>query len=267
MLTYPSINPIAFHISTWPVYWYGLMYLVGFLAGWGLLSLRLRFSPRQFTQDQLSDICFYAALGAILGGRLGYMLFYDTRALFQDPLLLFQTWKGGMSFHGGVLGVLLALWLCARKIKKPLLMLTDLIAPVVPIGLGAGRIGNFINGELWGRVTDVSWGMVFPQAGALPRHPSQLYEFALEGVVLFILLWLYSRKPKPMGAVSGLFAILYGLFRFSVEFFREPDAPIGYIAFGWLTEGQLLSIPLILVGIMLMIWSGRKKSPTSEKRR
>lgn len=266
MLTYPSINPVAFHIGSWPVYWYGLMYLIGFLGGWGLLSLRLRFARRDFgfTQDQISDLCFYAAIGAVIGGRLGYMLFYDTHAMFADPLLLFQTWKGGMSFHGGVLGVLIALWLGARKMKKPLLALTDMIAPVVPIGLGAGRIGNFINGELWGRVTDLPWGMVFPNAGNLPRHPSQLYEFALEGVLLFTILWIYSRKPRPLGAVSGLFAILYGIFRCTVEFFREPDAPIGYIAFGWLTEGQLLSIPLILVGILILLWAfSRKREKTS----
>lgn len=255
MLTYPSISPVAFYIGSWPVYWYGLMYLIGFLAGWGLLALRLRTSPRGFTQDQLSDVCFFAALGAIVGGRLGYMFFYDWRVLFSDPLLIFQTWKGGMSFHGGLLGVLVALLYCARKIKQPLLALTDLIAPVVPIGLGAGRIGNFINGELWGRVTEGPWGMVFPNAGSLPRHPSQLYEFALEGLLLFVILWLYSWKPKPLGAISGLFALCYGLFRSGVEFFREPDAQIGYLAWGWLTEGQLLSLPLIVVGIVLLVWA------------
>lgn len=262
MLAYPTIDPVAFHIGSWPVYWYGLMYLVGFLAGWGLLSLRLRVSPRGFTQEQLSDLVFFAALGAIIGGRLGYMFFYDWQALIADPLLVVQTWKGGMSFHGGLLGVLLALWMCARKFKKPFLSLTDLIAPVVPIGLGAGRIGNFINGELWGRVTDVSWAMIFPNAGDLPRHPSQLYEFAMEGVLLFIILWLYSRKPRPMGAVSGLFAIFYGVFRCTAEFFRQPDIQIGYLAFDWFTEGQLLSIPLILVGIALLVWAYTKNAKT-----
>ena len=255
MLTYPDINPVAFHIGTWPVHWYGLMYLIGFLGGWGVLSLRLRYSSRGFTQDQLSDIIFYSAVGAIVGGRIGYMFFYDWRIVFSDPLLIFQTWKGGMSFHGGLLGVLLALFFCARKMKKPFLALTDLIAPAVPIGLGAGRIGNFINGELWGRVTDIPWGMIFPNAGLSPRHPSQLYEFALEGVLLFSILWLYSRKPRPLGAVSGLFAICYGVFRCAVEFFRMPDLQIGYIALGWFTEGQLLSIPLILVGIILMVFA------------
>ncbi len=261
MLTHPYINPVAFHIGSWPVYWYGLMYLVGFLGGWGLLSLRLRYSPRGFTQDQLSDIVFYAALGAIIGGRLGYMLFYDWHALFSEPLLIFQTWKGGMSFHGGILGVIVALFLYAKKHHVRFLALTDLIAPVVPIGLGAGRIGNFINGELWGRITHVPWAMVFPNGGPYPRHPSQLYEFALEGVLLFIILWSYSRKPKPLGAVSGLFALGYSLFRSIIEFFREPDIQIGYLAFGWLTEGQLLSLPLMLVGIGLLVWSYRSGKP------
>lgn len=255
MLSYPMIDPIAFHIGTWPVYWYGLMYLIGFLGGWGVLSLRLRFSPRDVTQEQLADVTFYAALGAIMGGRIGYMIFYSFFDWLSNPLLLFQTWKGGMSFHGGLLGVMIGLALCAKKHQKHFLALTDLICPAVPIGLAAGRIGNFINGELWGRVTHVPWAMVFPNADALPRHPSQLYEFALEGVLLFLILWIYSRKPRSTGAVSGLFAICYGLFRCFAESFREPDAPIGYIAFGWLTEGQLLSIPLILMGVSLMVYA------------
>ncbi len=260
MLTYPAINPVAFHIGPWPIYWYGLMYLVGFLGGWGLMALRVKHSPRGFTQDQLSDIVFYAALGAIVGGRLGYMLFYDFPNFIANPLLLFQTWKGGMSFHGGLLGVLCGLWLCGRKMNKSLLALTDLIAPVVPIGLGAGRIGNFINSELWGRPTDVAWGMIFPNGGPLPRHPSQLYEFALEGILLFIILWIFSRKSRPLGAVSGLFALCYGLFRIIAEFFREPDAHIGYLALGWVTEGQLLSLPLVLVGIALLVWAYKRKA-------
>lgn len=259
---YPTIDPIAFHIGSWPVHWYGLMYLVGFLGGWGLLSLRLHFSPRGFTQEQLSDLTFYAALGAIIGGRLGYMLFYDWQGFLAHPLLLFQTWKGGMSFHGGLLGVLVAMCIYARKIKKPILALTDLLAPAVPLGLGAGRLGNFINGELWGRVTDVPWAMVFPQADAFPRHPSQLYEFILEGVVLFMILWIYSRKPRPLGAVSGLFALGYGVFRSTAEFFREPDAQIGYLFSIGMTEGQLLSIPLILIGIGLLVWAYRRKEVT-----
>lgn len=259
MMSYPNIDPVAFHIFSWPVYWYGLMYLISFIIGWALLTLRVRRSPRGFNQEQLSDLIFYVALGVIIGGRLGYILFYDWRVLFTDPFLIFQTWKGGMSFHGGLIGVLIAMVFCKKKMHKRFLELTDLIAPVVPIGLGAGRIGNFINGELWGRATDVPWAMIFPNAGVVPRHPSQLYEFFLEGVVLFIILWIYSRKIRPLGAVSGMFALFYGIFRCTVEFFREPDAPIGYIAFGWLTEGQLLSIPLILVGIILLVWAYTRK--------
>jgi len=264
MLTYPNINPVAFHIGSWPVYWYGMMYLVGFLAGWGLLRLRLHFSTRGFTAEQLSDTVFFTAMGAILGGRLGYMLFYDWSDFISDPLLLLQTWKGGMSFHGGLLGVLVALFICAHKLKKPVLALTDLIAPAVPIGLGAGRIGNFINGELWGRVTDVPWAMIFPGADFYPRHPSQLYEFALEGLLLFTILWIYSRKLRPLGAVSGLFAICYGTFRIFVECFREPDQQIGYIG-GWLTEGQLLSLPLIMVGLGLIFWAYHHQRTIKER--
>ncbi len=258
-MVYPEIDPVAFHVFSWPVYWYGLMYLVGFIGGWAVLSLRLRSSPRGFTQDQLSDIVFYAAMGAIIGGRLGYVLFYDWEKFAANPALIVQTWKGGMSFHGGLLGVLVGMVLCKIKMHKPFLALTDLIAPAVPIGLGAGRIGNFINGELWGKVTDMPWGMVFPTADGSPRHPSQLYEFALEGVAMFIILWLFSRKPRPLGAVSGLFAVCYGVFRFIVEFFRVPDVQIGYIAFGWLTKGQLLSLPLILVGLLLLLSAYKKK--------
>lgn len=258
-MQYPQIDPVAFYIYTWPVYWYGLMYLVGFLGGWAVLSLRIRKSPRGFNQDQLSDIVFYAAIGAIIGGRLGYVIFYDWERFADNPILIIETWKGGMSFHGGLLGVVIGMMMCAVKFHKPFLALTDLIAPAVPIGLGAGRIGNFINGELWGKVTTAPWGMIFPDAGDLPRHPSQLYECALEGVVLFIVLWWYSRKERPMGAVSGVFALLYGLFRFGIEFFRVPDPQIGYIAFGWFTQGQLLSVPLILIGEMLIIWAYKKQ--------
>ncbi|MFZ2314041.1 MAG: prolipoprotein diacylglyceryl transferase [Gammaproteobacteria bacterium] len=259
MITYPAIDPVAFHIFSWPVYWYGLMYLVGFLGAWLLLAWRTKVSPRGFTQDQVSDLVFYGALGAIIGGRLGYMFFYDGAALWANPWLILQTWKGGMSFHGGLIGVVLALFFCSRKMHKPMLALTDFGAPVVPIGLGAGRIGNFINSELWGRVTDAPWGMIFPNGGAAPRHPSQLYEAGLEGVALFLILWIYSRYPRPLGAVSGLFAILYGIFRSFVEFFRVPDVQIGYLAFGWVTEGQLLSLPLIAIGVVLMVWAYKKK--------
>lgn len=259
MLMYPHIDRVAFHIFSWPVYWYGIMYLVGFMGAWGALSLRIRHSDRGFNQDQIGDIIFYGAMGAVIGGRVGYMLFYAWPDLVANPLLLFQTRLGGMSFHGGAIGVVVALLLCARKMGKSTLVLLDFITPAVPIGLGAGRIGNFINGELWGRVSDQPWAMIFPHVDAYPRHPSQLYEFGLEGVLLFTILWTFSRQSRPLGAVSGLFAICYGLFRTFAELFREPDQQIGYIS-GWLTEGQLLSVPLILVGVALMAYAYTRRS-------
>lgn len=259
MLTYPNIDPVAFHLGPLPVHWYGLMYLFGILAAWGLLAVRSRETWRGFNAEQVSDVVFFAALGVILGGRVGYMLFYDFHTVITAPWRIFMVWNGGMSFHGGLLGVALAMWLYARKTGKAMGDLTDFVAPVIPVGLGLGRIGNFINAELWGKVTDVPWAMVFPGAGDLPRHPSQLYEFFLEGIVLFLILWIYSRHPRPRWAVSALFLIFYGIFRFSVEFFRLPDANIGYLAFGWLTEGQLLSLPMIVIGIVLFVWSYRRK--------
>ena len=253
MLIYPQIDPVAFQIGPLSVHWYGLTYLFAFAACWGVLAWRIKHSPfpRGFTTDQLSDIVFYAALGTIIGGRLGYVLFYIWPDFVANPWLLFQVWKGGMSFHGGVLGVFIALWIYARKINKSVFDITDFIVPAVPLGLGAGRLGNFINGELWGRVTDVPWGMVFPHAGSEPRHPSQLYEFGLEGILLFIILWIFSRKTRPRFAVTGLFLMGYATFRFLVEFFREPDFQIGFVAFGWLTKGQLLSIPMFILGAIL----------------
>lgn len=259
-MLYPEINPIAFHIPFihWPVYWYGIMYLIGFALAWIVLSLRLRQSLQPaFTQDQLSDIIFYSALGTIIGGRVGYMLFYQLHTLFSEPLTLLQTWKGGMSFHGGLLGVLIAVALYARKLKKPFLALTDLVAPAVPLGLLAGRLGNFINGELWGRVTTLPWGVIFPEGGPVARHPSQLYEALFEGLILFIILWWYSRKPRPLGAVSGMFALFYGIFRIAMECFREPDAHIGFLA-NHFTQGQLLSAPLVIIGVLLIYFAYSK---------
>lgn len=259
MLAYPNINPIAFSIGPLPIHWYGLMYLISFLAGWALLKLRAKNPQRGFTPTQVSDLVFYTALGVIIGGRVGYIIFYDWSYFLSHPLFLFQTWKGGMSFHGGLIGVIIALGVYAKIQKKPIFELTDFIAPVIPVGLLAGRIGNFINGELWGRVTNSSWGMIFPNAGELPRHPSQLYEALLEGCVLFIILWIFSARLRARGAVSGLFLLLYGIFRFSLEFLREPDQQMGYLAFGWLTTGQLLSLPMILGGIILLAWAYRGK--------
>ena len=205
-------------------------------------------------------LIFYGALGAVLGGRIGYVLFYDLNSYLSEPLNIFKIWQGGMSFHGGLLGVLTAMWLFARKYCLTFFQVTDFIAPLVPIGLGAGRLGNFINGELWGRVTQVPWAMVFPdpRAGGLPRHPSQLYEASLEGVALFIILWLYSAKPRPTMAVSGMFLLCYGIFRFILEFFRMPDMQIGYVAFDWLTMGQILSTPMVLAGAGLVWWAHKR---------
>lgn len=259
MLAYPHFNLVAFHIGSWPVYWYGIMYLLGFLGFWSALSWRSKQPGYGFNQEQVSDILFWGAMGIIIGGRLGFMIFYDMDTVLHQPWVIFQIWRGGMSFHGGLIGVLVALWLYGRKIGKSFFEVTDFAAPAVPIGLATGRFGNFINGELWGRVTDVPWAMVFPAAGDLPRHPSQLYELALEGVVLFLILWIFSYRPRPEGAVSGLFLIGYGMFRCLIECFREPDAQIGYIALGWLTKGQLLSLPMIVIGMALLIWSYRRK--------
>ena len=252
MLLYPSINPIAFNVGPLKVHWYGLMYALGFIGAWLLANYRAKKPNSTWTTDQVSDLLFYAALGVILGGRIGYMLFYDLANFLAQPWTIIQIWQGGMSFHGGLLGVLLALYVYSRKTGIAFFAITDFVAPLVPIGLATGRIGNFINGELWGRISHVPWAMVFPHAGGLPRHPSQLYEFFFEGVVLFVILWIYSSQPRPRMVVSAWFAILYGTFRFILEFFRQPDAQLGYLAWNWLTMGQLLSMPLIIVGVVLL---------------
>ncbi|HEV2110873.1 MAG TPA: prolipoprotein diacylglyceryl transferase [Gammaproteobacteria bacterium] len=274
MLTYPNIDPVAFGIGPLKVHWYGITYLVGFLGGYWCMYLRSRKPGSGWTAEQLQDLLFYVALGVVGGGRLGYMLFYGFPEFVHAPWTLFLVWQGGMSFHGGLLGVLFAMWLYGRRTKRDFFDLTDFIAVVVPIGLGAGRIGNFINGELWGKVTDLPWGMQLNCAdprfipycnGAVaglssPHHPSQLYEFLLEGVAMFAVLWLYSAKPRPRMAVSGLFALLYGVFRFLVEFVRMPDAQLGYLAFGWVTMGQLLSLPLIAAGLVLLALAYRRRA-------
>ncbi|MAX53829.1 MAG: prolipoprotein diacylglyceryl transferase [Methylophaga sp.] len=252
-MTYPQIDPIALSIGPLHIHWYGLMYLLGFLFVW-LLGL-YRVNKTDWTRQQLEDLLFYGAVGVIIGGRVGYAIFYDFQANLENPLNIFKIWQGGMSFHGGLLGVLAAFAWFGKKTGKSFFDISDFIAPMVPIGLMFGRIGNFINGELWGKVTDVPWAMVFPGAGPLPRHPSQLYEAALEGVLLFIILWWFSSKPRPKAAVSGLFLLGYGFFRFLVEFVRIPDAQYGYLAFDWLTMGQILCLPMIFFGIILMIVS------------
>lgn len=264
MLQYPDFNPIALKLGPLKIHWYGLMYLVGFLGGWWLGRLRTRKPWSPINEEQMGDLLFYCAIGVILGGRLGYVLFYNFDYFLAHPLWLFEVWTGGMSFHGGLIGVMLAMWLFSRKVGATFFQLADFVAPLVPIGLAAGRMGNFINGELWGRPTDLPWGMVFPRApDNLPRHPSQLYEFGLEGIVLFTVLWLYTRKERPRMAPSGLFLLLYGTFRFLVEFVRQPDRQLGFIAFHWLTMGQLLSMPMIIAGIALLIWAYRRQARTA----
>lgn len=252
MLVHPQFDPVAIHLGPFGIHWYGLMYLFGFLAFLWLGKQRIRQHPELgWSVQNLDDMLFYGALGVILGGRLGYALFYQPGYFLAHPLDIVKLWQGGMSFHGGFLGVLIAMLLFARKIGKPWLAIMDFVAPLVPVGLGAGRLGNFINAELWGKPTHLPWGMVFPQVDSLPRHPSQLYEFGLEGVLLFALLWVYSRKPRPVGAVSGLFLIGYGLARFVVELAREPDRFLGSLPLG-ISMGQWLSLPMILAGIWML---------------
>lgn len=259
MLVHPQFDPVAIHLGSFGIHWYGLMYLVGFAAFIWLGRYRLRLLNRPGWDDKfLDDLLFYGVLGVVLGGRLGEVLFYNPGFYFSHPGKMLAVWEGGMSFHGGFLGVLIAMAIFAHQRKIDWLQLMDFIAPLVPIGLGAGRIGNFINAELWGRPTDGWWAMIFPNVDNAPRHPSQLYEFALEGVVLFLLLWIFSRKPRPIGAVSGLFLIGYGSFRFVGEFARTPDDGIfGLMTFG-VSMGQWLSLPMIFAGIVMMIWAMKR---------
>lgn len=276
-MIFPEFDPVALQLGPLAIRWYGLMYLAGFAAAWWLGRARARRPDTTISPAQMDDLLFYAALGVILGGRLGYTLFYGFDAWLADPLQILRVWEGGMSFHGGFLGVLVAMWWYGRRIGGTFFALTDFIAPLVPLGLLSGRIGNFINGELWGAPGDVPWAMqvscvknpalcwdkllLAPDSVLTPPlHPTQLYEAALEGVVLFVLLWLFSARPRPVMAVSGLFLIGYGLFRFLVEFLRMPDAHLGYLAYGWVTMGQLLSAPMMLAGVVLMILAYRKQT-------
>jgi phosphatidylglycerol:prolipoprotein diacylglycerol transferase len=263
MWVYPNFDPVALRLGPLQVHWYGLMYLLGFAGGWWLGRVRASRPSSGWSARQVDDLLFLAVLGVVIGGRLGYVLFYNFAAFLEDPLVLFMVWRGGMSFHGGLVGVLAAVWWFARRQKFSFFQVTDFLAPLVPLGLGVGRLGNFINGELWGRVTDVPWGLVFPHAGPAPRHPSQLYEAFLEGLVLFVILWLFSSQPRPVRATSGVFLVCYGVFRFAVEFVREPDLHIGYIAFGWVTMGQMLTFPMILFGLALIWWAYRNPAAAS----
>ncbi|MCH2345786.1 MAG: prolipoprotein diacylglyceryl transferase [Pseudomonadales bacterium] len=259
MFTFPQFNPVVISLGPLSIHWYGVMYIIAFGGAWVLASYRRNMKPNQWSTDQISDLVFYGAIGAVVGGRLGSVFFYNFDRFLVDPLWVFRVWEGGMSFHGGLLGVGVAFYFYSKSLRKGFWETIDFIVPFVPFGLGAGRIGNFIGGELWGRPTDVPWGMVFPHVDQLPRHPSQLYEVALEGVARFILLWWFSSKPRPRLAVSGVFALGYGSFRFFIEFFREPDQQIGIIAFEWLTMGQLLSVPMAAGGMLLLFLSYNKQ--------
>jgi len=264
MLTHPKIDPVALQLGPLAIHWYGLTYLAAFGLFMLLANLRLKHEPyaslqgaAAWSRKDIEDMLFLGVLGTVVGGRLGYCLFYKPEFYLANPLQILFIWQGGMSFHGGLLGVIASQLWFARSRGKPVWQVLDFIAPCVPLGLAAGRIGNFINGELWGRAADPSlpWAMVFPQSGTnIPRHPSQLYQFALEGVLLFVLLWLYARKPRKMGQVSAVFLVGYGAFRFIAEYFREPDSHLGVLALK-MTMGQWLCIPMILGGVLLWVWA------------
>ncbi len=254
---FSQIDPVAFSLGPLSVRWYGLMYLFGFAFAMWLAGRRADAPNSGWTRNEVSDLLFYGFLGVILGGRIGYVLFYNFDLFLADPTYLFKIWTGGMSFHGGLIGVITAMIWFAHKTQRHFFTVADFVAPLIPFGLGVGRIGNFMNGELWGRVTDVPWAIIFPEAGPEPRHPSQLYQFALEGVVLFIILNLFWRKHPPRGAISGMFLLFYGLFRFLVEFVRQPDSQLG-LYFQEISMGQILSTPMIIIGA-LMIWVAYKR--------
>jgi len=260
VLVHPNFDPVALQLGPVAIRWYGLMYLVAFALFFWLSRRRTKSQPWVGADHTfVDDLLFYGVLGVILGGRLGYVIFYKPLHFLANPGDIIRVWEGGMSFHGGFLGVLVAMWLVARRHDMPWLRVLDFIAPSVPLGLASGRLGNFINGELYGRVTDVSWGMVFHSAaaGPLPRHPSQLYQFALEGLALFAILWIFSSRQRPAGAVSGLFLVGYGVFRFIAEYFREPDDFLGLLTLGF-TMGQWLSLPMVLAGGGMMVWAYRR---------
>jgi len=261
-----NIDSVAFHLGPLPVRWYGIAYIAGILGGWWLGRMRARRSalnnyPNLWKPDDVDGLIIYAAVGMVLGARLGYTLFYDFAYYIKEPLSIFRLWEGGMSFHGGLIGIVLAVLWFAQKTRRNFFQVGDFVAPLVPLGLFAGRVANFINGELWGSVTSMPWGVVFKGGGDLPRHPSQLYEATLEGLVLGIILWIYSAKPRADGKVSGLFLMGYGCFRFLVEFVRLPDSQLGYLAFGWLTMGQLLCLPMIALGAWWLFGNRKKSTP------
>ena len=268
MLMYPQIDPVALQIGPVAIHWYGITYLVAFGLFMLLGNLRLRHEPfaslvPPWTRKDVEDILFLGVVGVVVGGRLGYCLFYKPGYYLTHPLEIFYVWQGGMAFHGGMLGVIAAMVWFARSRQRPWMQVADFVAPCVPTGLAAGRVGNFINGELWGRFAspDLPWGMVFPQSGSmLARHPSQVYQFLLEGLLLFVLLWLYARKRRAQGQVAAAFLIGYGLLRFTAEFFREPDAFLGLLSLG-MSMGQWLCVPMVLAGVVMWVWCGRRAAP------
>lgn len=260
----PEIDPIAISFGPLKIHWYGLTFVSAFVMAWALGVLRARKPGSGWKKEEVGDLIVAGAFGVILGGRLGYIILYKFSYYLQHPIEIFYVWQGGMSFHGGFLGVVFAMWWFARKTNRSWTTVVDFQAPLIPLGIAAVRLGNFINQELWGRVTDVSWGMVFRTGGPLPRHPSQLYEMALEGVLMFVVLWWYSSRQRPPLAISSLFVLLYGCFRFFIEFYRQPDAHLGYLAFGWLTMGQVYSVPMILVGAGVLVWSYKKGVRTED---
>ena len=267
MLTFPHIDPVVLHIGPLAVRWYGLMYVLGTLVAWWLARRRAQAGGRGWNARQVDDLIVFSLLGVILGARLGYVLFYDLAFYLESPAQMLKLWQGGMSFHGGLIGVLVAMAWVARRNGHTFWQTVDMVAPLVPPGLFFGRIGNFINAELYGRITESPLGMIFPGAGPLPRHPSQLYEAFFEGIILFIVLWYFSFRKRPGGAVSAVFAIGYGLCRFFVEFFRQPDAHLGPVAFNWLTMGQILCLPLIVSGILVLLYVYRSSNIKQEKKR
>jgi phosphatidylglycerol:prolipoprotein diacylglycerol transferase len=260
MLNYPQFDPVMISLGPLQLRWYGMMYVFGILSGWLLGRYRATKPWNKMTPKLMDDFITWAILGVVLGGRLGYVLLYNSSFYLANPLKIFAVWEGGMSFHGGCLGVVVACWLFGRAHGMSAIEVGDFVSPLVPPGLFFGRIGNFINGELWGRYTDLPWGMPFPGAGGLPRHPSQLYEAGLEGLLLFIIVWVYSAKPRPKGCVGALFLLGYGVFRFLVEFAREPDRQLGFVALHWMSMGQVLCLPMIVFGAGWLIWAYRKSA-------
>ncbi|MBF0176139.1 MAG: prolipoprotein diacylglyceryl transferase [Magnetococcales bacterium] len=263
MIAFPHLDPVIVQIGPLGIRWYGMMYTLAFILGWPLLKYRAKRHLPHLDRDMLGDLVVWILAGVILGGRLGYVLFYQYAHVRADPWVILRVWEGGMSFHGGLVGVLFLCYVFSRRRNISCLTLADMAIPIFPLGLFLGRIGNFINGELWGRTTDLPWGMVFPGAGSLPRHPSQLYEAALEGVVLFVILWWLGRRERPRGFMLGAFLAFYALFRFLVEFVREPDVQLGYLSFG-LTMGQWLTLPMAIIGVGMMLLAVLQPATESE---